>query len=232
MPFDLDVTLVDHPGAPTAFGPVGANLSRHHILGQKYLQVLLALARKVAVGQSTLERFAGRPITASAPWPAAMPNAFVWSPYDLFIGPKAQRRVFDPSSGVEQQKPRSFPEGRWAALKAVPEFLATAGVPLEKLVAAPVGVRQQWRLRRAPGTDEVTQLIKTISSTVRADHVYPHGLDESDWAFVREVDVRNFHPTTAEDVQSIHRRFQKQIVHGVPFADALASDAYRFLLVP
>ncbi|MEJ3653192.1 hypothetical protein WEH80_09420 [Actinomycetes bacterium KLBMP 9759] len=232
MPFDLDVTLVEHPAAPAAFGPVGANLSRHHVLGQKYLQALLALARKVTVEPTTLERFAGRPITASTPWPAAMPNAFFWSPYDLFIGPKAQLRVFDPSSGVEQQKPRSFPGDRWAALKALPEFLAEVGVPLEKLVAAPVGVRQRWRLRRSPGSDEVTQLLKAISSTVRSDHVYPHGLDETDWAFVREVDVRNFHPGSAEDVHSIHQRFRKQIVTGISFADALASNAYRFLLVP
>lgn len=121
--------------------------SRHHVVGRKYLQMLMHLLelfefvtvvdRRVRMQDQVIARCDPR-IQKFAEYRGsnlqALKAAFFWSPWNLFVGPMAELRTFDPSSGVEQVRPKCFPEKRWNALKMIPETLEQLGVVLANLV--------------------------------------------------------------------------------------------------
>ncbi|MFG3280334.1 hypothetical protein [Streptomyces sp. NPDC048111] len=236
MPWEFQFTLPTRPAPPATFAAVGANMSRHHILGRKYIQLLLALGQEVPVSDGTLKRFAGWPVStgSTAPVNAQLNGMFFWSPFNLFVGPAGTRRVFDPSSGVEQQRPNSFPEDRWNHLKRIPGYLEGIGVKLSELASLEDTGTKTWNITTSAEKikDELTALIKDITATVTSDKVPVHKLDEDDWAIVTYLNVKNYKFRSAEDVQSLYGTFESVLEKDVTFQEALPNDAYRFLLKP
>jgi hypothetical protein len=237
MSWPFEFTLPPRRDYPTALAaPVGAHRARHHILGRKYIQLLQLLAEKVGVNPGTLKRFAGWPEGSSSnkPVEGEFPGRFFWSPYNLFIGPEGQLRVFDPSSGVEQQKPNSFPQNRWDALKAIPPYFQEIGIDLRQLVGLEDGKTEKWDITPSPEAvlSGLTERIKAVTRTGPGDAFVLHAMRNADWAPVPATAVANAKITSYADIEALYRTFRDQINHTVDFEYAITCGAYQFLVVP
>jgi hypothetical protein len=134
--------------------------SRHHVVGRKYLQLLQVLwehygfityvdARPPPPGGG---RHADQPedherrlsadtdprVVALAQMPANADRGTVhtylfWMPLNLFVGPSADYRTFDPGGGLEPVKPLTLPAFRWAAVHQIPAAMRALGIPVRVL---------------------------------------------------------------------------------------------------
>ncbi|WP_320775296.1 hypothetical protein [Streptomyces sp. CRN 30] len=188
------------------------------------------------MSRGTLKRFAGWPVSSgtTAPAEAQFTGMFFWSPFNLFVGPAGTRRVFDPSSGVEQQRPNSFPSERWAYLKEFPGYFESIGVKLAELAALEDNGVKKWQITpdKEKVKGELTARIKRVTDTVTSDKIPVHDLREADWAVVAYTDVKNYKFRDSEDVVSVYDRCKTSVQKDVGFDDALPNDAYRFMLKP
>jgi hypothetical protein len=238
MSFDYTFTLPARVGVPAAYPAVGANLARHHILGRKYIQLLLALSRETGVSEGTLKRFAGWPVSSgsTAPPDAQLNTLFFWSPYNLFIGPDGNHRGFDPSSGVEQICPPGFSEERWEALKAVPQYFENIGVDLGKLVTLEDNKPLELKLK---GTkDEVksdlTGKIKKITDTHTADKVPVYGFNENEWVAIKDcISVDRF-IVRSQNVRGLYDyAFENKLIVDYTWAQVIGDQlSHKFILNP
>ena len=238
MSFDYTFTLPPRLDVPAGYPAVGANLARHHILGRKYIQLLLALARETGVSDGTLKRFAGWPINSSSTPPAAaqFEGRFFWSPYNLFIGPDGNHRGFDPSSGVEQICPPGFNRERWEALKAVPEYFERVGVDLSKLVALEDNGSLELKLK---GTKEeiksaLTERIKTITDTSTADKAPVYGFNENEWVAIKDsISVGRF-IVRSQNVQGLYNyAVENRLIVDYTWAQVIGGQlSHKFILNP
>jgi hypothetical protein len=185
--------------------------ARHHILGRKYIQLLLALALAVDdVDENDLNTickkdlfgqllgfacWSGKDIGAiksgDQPFTTDTFNLFkrwfFWSPYNLFVGPVGELRIFDPSSGVEQACPRGFPGARWDALKAIPLYFETIGVPLSDLVRLNDTGTVTWYLQGGKKTikDDLQKLVKKVCANENPDLLTTYEFNEEEWVAVQ-----------------------------------------------
>jgi hypothetical protein len=212
--FTFTFTLPDRLPSPDdlkTFDNAEGLKARHHILGRKYIQLLLALSLAVdEVDENNLDtiikkelfghllafacynvneigeikhgskRFDNQTLNLFKKW-------FFWSPYNLFIGPTGDHRIFDPLSGVEQTCPSGFPENRWAALKAIPQYFEQIGVPLKELVNLHNGGSAKWGLIGSKDKikNDLQLLIKAVCQTGNVNTIEPYAFNEAEWIVVQ-----------------------------------------------
>jgi hypothetical protein len=268
MSFSFKFELPEREGHPGWIGAITDNTeglkARHHILGRKYLQLLFALALAVDdVRPNDLSTIAGKDLFGFllefAGWTGNdvgaikrseqrfgeaefnnLRRSFFWSPYNLFIGPIAQLRIFDPSSGVEQDCPRNFPLNRWDALKAIPVYLHEIGVNLQELVDLRDGGTKTWTLTADKGEirERLRLLIKNVVRTMNAPpEVYE--FNEADWvATTGSVSVQR-HIQRCWSVSDLYQFVQENSLLAadaswtwVKTQSASVRSAYKFILIP
>jgi hypothetical protein len=133
---------------------------------------------------------------------------FFWSPYNLFIGPGPTLRLFDPKSGVEQTCPQCFPRNRWAALKAIPQFIEDLGIPLLQLVYLKENATANWFLigDKKDIRVKLSQLLRGIYDTGPAE---PHMFDDRDWIAVKAKGI-----TFETIIKHVNIRIDEKIAKG------------------
>lgn len=199
----------------------GNDMSCHHIMGRKYIQLLWALAIETGLVRETnqgypveddayvIKRFAGWPLDSKKK-PQFMPNdselkkRFFWSPFNLFIGPNQDWRGFDPSSGVEQICPASFPTNTWEALKAIPIWLEQIGVDLKQLVSAEDNSTIVLKINQS--RDRVKQSLKKLLKQVCRTSAKgtAHGFRHEDWVAVKYNQSISRKIKSSEDVTVLY----------------------------
>jgi|SoiMethySBSTD1v2_1073268.scaffolds.fasta_scaffold610535_3 hypothetical protein len=243
--------------------------ARHHILGRKYIQLLLSLALAVDdVDENDLNTvckkdlfgqllgfacWSGNDIGAikggRQPFTTDTFNLFkrwfFWSPYNLFVGPVGELRIFDPSSGVEQACPRGFPGTRWLALKAIPQYFETIGVPLKELVRLSDDGTVTWYLNGDKKTIKTAlqQLVKAVCVTESPVVLTAYEFNEEEWVAVQPSP--NVYKRIMENIaeqQSVDGLYQLIQNHQLQFITIKWEDfvqlepqvrnSYKFILRP
>lgn len=199
--FDAPGTLtMDVGNDEDAVAVAAGNYSRHHIVGRKYLQMLTHLLvefeyvtvadrsvreadQVIATCDARVRKFAeyqGNNLRA-------LKGALFWSPWNLFVGPKGEFRTFDPSSGMEQVKPKGFPDDRWKALKQVPLTLEDLGVSLVNVVTADNGDELNFTLKVEDATAKtrLNALLDALKAACPEKQTgKPYRFNPDEWAVV------------------------------------------------
>lgn len=196
--------------------------TRHHVVGRKYLQLLQVLwehygfityvdARDPPPGggrhpdqpedhERRLSPATDPRVVALAQMPANADRGTVhtylfWMPLNLFIGPRARYRTFDPGGGLEPVKPLTLPAYRWAAVHRIPVTMRELGIPvrvLEQERASGETFTFDVHVSDAVARETLGDLLGVLADAQRraagsgrAGRVRPFRFDEdADWAVV------------------------------------------------
>lgn len=237
--FEFRFTLPARSATPAWGLPaVGGNFSKHHILGRKYIQLLFALAQETGVSKGLIKRFAGWPINKKSRTPAdpELVGRFFWSPYNLFIGPDAAHRGFDPSSGVEQSCPAGFDPDRWVALKAIPEYFDQIGVKLTDLVKLQDGQSMVITANQEKKAikDDLTRMIKSVTDTARSDKVDVHGFYEDEWVAIKDSISLERHIIREQSAEGVYAfAHENKLIVDSTWNDVITQNlSHKFILRP
>ncbi|WNG59997.1 hypothetical protein F0U59_38715 [Archangium gephyra] len=118
----LEFTADDRPGTGPGVPANNPPLSNHHILSQRYMQLLFRIKEHKGE-ENYFRRFTSFDATTWGNGQTNKLSEWVWTPYNLFQGPTSQYRTDDPHSGIEQTKPHGFNGARWLALKMLAHTL-------------------------------------------------------------------------------------------------------------
>lgn len=240
MPFDYAFTLPPRLAVPAAYPALTSpQMGRHHILGRKYIQLLLALARETGVSDGVLKRFAGWPnpdSSSNIPAETEFNGRFFWSPFNIFIGPDGNHRGFDPGSGVEQVCPpglnRRHP-GRWNALRAIPVYFERIGVNLRALVSLEDNAVMNMKLNNTGEEikSDLTRLIKEVIATETGDKVFMYDFHENEWVAIKQSIVVDRFINQTHDVEGLYNfAVDNKLLVGRNWSNRIADD--RFILNP
>jgi hypothetical protein len=198
MPKIIKFTLPARPVAPNVAGlatPNGNGWSRHHIVGRKYLQFLYKILEaygfivsgNLAECDNRVKKFATYDNTGPRDMDE-LATGWFWAPTNLFLGPNGDFRSFDPSSGVEQVKPKGFPQKRWDAVKLIPATLEAIGIDLNSLVKHQDGQEQTYTIPKNDDDIRVT-LGKLLDALYAVATVNAYKYKDDEWAVVQDSEL-------------------------------------------
>ncbi|MCY1073815.1 hypothetical protein [Archangium lansingense] len=177
----LEFTADDRPGTGPGVPGNVPPLSNHHILSQRYMQLIFRI--KEFKGEADyFRRFTN--INAMT-WKNTATNKlaeWVWTPYNLFQGPTGQYRTDDPKSGIEQTKPHGLDGARWVALKML-AYTLFKHVKEDKLLKILAGEKVKFEV-----TDELhaelNRWLQAFHDAITEAHgnYAAYGFAGADWA--------------------------------------------------
>lgn len=225
--FDFQVQI--RPVSPELASLPYPRFSRHHIIPQTMLQLIFRLSEHSGVNERFLLGFGRYPAYVQSPLFAK----FIWSPFNLFIGPEDDLRTYPAGSEIESTRPPCFPSARWNALMEFPKYLTRLGIDLKTLYTLRPGSTQSFRVNLPFGEikADLESIFREVIATSSSDRVKPYPYVDSEWLIYNpEITIPEAVPTTnpGATCQFIRRNGRKIDIQP---AQAI-SDGYKFILCP
>jgi hypothetical protein len=172
-------------------------LTRHHILGRRYMQLLSAIVIEIRDDAllSALYGIAGA--KRSDIQPDELHSAVFWSPLNLFFGPHGIDRVDDPGSDTERRKPLSFPVEVWKALMELKATLED-GVGRQTLRSYLAGNEVAISFNKA-SRKQLTEVLTKLRKLKKSSS--GHVMRLSDWRFIPRAQVARLIFSAIPDAQ-------------------------------
>ncbi|AEK61454.1 hypothetical protein [Collimonas fungivorans] len=176
---------------PNGLNWVRTNFSRHHIIPQQYLQALVAItqAPDSDIADADVGKVALRKALGKIRYPSAAPllTGVVWAPVNLFEGPVGFLRSDEPGNDFELNKPRSFDEKRWDALRNVVHVMTVLEFSNE---GSKFTVSAQT-LNARGGLARLTEAVVALAKYTDDNRVAIHRFSNTDWIDGRSLAAIN-----------------------------------------
>jgi hypothetical protein len=176
---------------PSGTAWIGTNFSRHHVIPQQYLQALVGLSQAADsdIADTDANKLALQGALRKIRYPSAAPllTGLVWAPVNLFEGPVGFLRSDEPGNDFELNKPRSFDEKRWNALRNVVDVMTV----LEFSNQGSEFTVSAQTLNAKGGLAKLTAAVVDLAKYTQENPVPIHRFANADWVDGRSLSAIN-----------------------------------------